>query len=268
MDMKHRTSQLFVTFGLLSIFVGVLGFVDPQVGRSQEKQDPLKLVHIESFEPFAVAVGSKSEGLAIEILTEAIAKAGLRVIFLGEQQAKIPGLVEQGQVDGIAFLAIDAKRREKYDFSDPYLISGGALFVKAPSPRSFDLMAFEGKTVATPKEGPLAGFIQKNFPKVNVLTDVKSYAETLQAVLDGKADAGALNTQAGTVLAREMFPGRFSLPDKGFLETPIGVGVMKGRHGDFLRKLNEGLKTILTDGTYDKILAKWGVGGATKPRIP
>ena len=123
-------------------------------------------------------------------------------------------------------------------------------------------------TVATPKEGPLAGFIQKNFPKVNVLTDVKSYEETLQAVLNGKADAAALNTQAGAVLARELFPGQFSLPDKGFLETPIGVGVMKSKHGDFLKKLNEGLKAILTDGTYDRILAKWGVGGATKPRIP
>jgi len=268
MDIKFATFQQFLTIGLLSFFVVLLGFVGPKFGRCEEKQETFKLAHIEPFKPFAVSVGGRSEGLAIEILTEAMTKAGLKVIFLGEPQDKIPGLLQQGQVDGIAFLAIDAKRRETYDFSDPYLISGGALYVKAPGLPSSDLRAFEGKTVATPKEGPLAGFIQKNFPKVNVLTDVKSYEETLQAVLNGKADAAALNTQAGAVLARELFPGRFSLPDKGFLETPIGVGVMKSKHGDFLKKLNEGMKTILTDGSYDRILAKWGVGVATKPRIP
>ena len=160
----------------------------------------------------------------------------------------------KGEVDGSAFLAINPERQETYDFSEPYLISGGALFVKSPNPPSFDLKAFEGKTVTTPKKGPLAGYIEKRFPKVKVLTDVKDYTETLQAVVDGKADAAALNTQAGSVLARQLFPGKFSMPEKGFLEVPIGVGVLRGKQGYLLTKFNEGLKIVLSDGTYDKLL--------------
>ncbi len=118
----------------------------------------------------------------------------------------------------------------------------------------------------TPKEGPLAGYIQKNFPRVRVLTEVKDYTEALRTVVDGKADAAALNTQCGAVLANELFLGQFSLPEKGFLEIPIGVGVLKNKHGDFLVKVNEGLKRIMVDGTYDGIIKKWGVSGATKPR--
>jgi ABC-type amino acid transport substrate-binding protein len=52
---------------------------------------------------------------------------------------------------------------------------------------------------------------------------------------------------------------------KGFLEIPVGVAVAKGKHGDFLAKLNKGLKAIMVDGTYDRIIAKWGVPATTKP---
>jgi ABC-type amino acid transport substrate-binding protein len=69
----------------------------------------------------------------------------------------------------------------------------------------------------------------------------------------------------GAVLAQSLFPGKFSLPSKGFLEVPIGVAVLKEKQDDLLVRFNEGLKAILADGTYDKIIAKWGVPASTKP---
>ena len=230
-----------------------------------EKKMAIKLGHIENFEPFAVAKAGKSEGLAIDIIAEVLSRVGIKVTFVGDHQDKLDDLLSKGQVDGLAFLGINAERKKIYDFSEPYLISGGALFIKRGSPLSPDLKELGGKTVATPLKGPLAGFIQKKFPSVMLITDVKDYKETLQAVLDGKADAAALNTQSGAVLANQLFPGKFLLPQKGFLEVPIGVGVLKGKQGTFLGKFNEGLKSVLADGTYDKLVEKWGVPVATKP---
>ena len=263
--MKNKISRTLVISSLLLLLIGAFSFASPHIVWAEFMKDTFTLAHIKSFEPFAVAREGKSEGLAIDILTEALAKVNLRVVFVGEDQDNVQDLLLEGEVDGIAFLGINPKRKETYDFSDPYLITGGALFVKSPNPSSSDLKDFEGKTVATPKKGPLAGYIQKNFPKVKVLTSVKDYPETLKVVLDGKADAAALNTQAGAVLTKQQFPGKFSLPKKGFLEIPIGVGVLKGTHAYFLTKLNDGLKAIIADGTYDKIIEKWGVPGATKP---
>ncbi len=139
------------------------------------------------------------------------------------------------------FFAINPERKKTFDFSNPYLITGGALFVKAPNPPCSPLSELEGKTVATPQKGPLAGYIRENYPKIRLFTDVKDYPATLEAVLDGKADAAALNTQTGTVLAQKLFPGRFSLPERGYLEIPTGVAVLKGRTSDILAKLNQGL---------------------------
>jgi polar amino acid transport system substrate-binding protein len=263
--MKNKIYKKLILSGLLTLLVFMFGFVQPETGWTGNEKDTFKLAHIKSFKPFAVAKEAKSEGLAIDIVTEALARVNIKVVFVGEHQDKVQELLLKGQIDGIAFLGINPKRKKTYDFSNPYIMTGGALFVKSPNPASYDLKQFEGKTVATPKKGPLAGYIQKKFPKVNVLTAVKDYPETLKVVLDGKADAAALNTQAGTVLAKQLFPGKFSLPEKGFLEVPIGVGVPKGKQSYLLTKFNEGLKEILADGTYDKIVEKWGVPGATKP---
>ena len=263
--MKIKASKKLLIISLLPLVAGVFSFSSSQIVKAEFKKDTFKLAHIKLFEPFAVVKEGKSDGLAIDILTEALAKVNLKGVFVGEHQDKVQDLLLNEKVDGLAFLGINPKRKETYDFSDPYLITGGALFVKSPTPASSNLKDFEGKTVATPKKGPLAGYIQKKFPRVKVLTSVKDYPETLKAVLNGKADAAALNTQAGAVLAQKLFSGRFSLPEKGFLEIPIGVGVLKGKQADFLTKLNDGLKAIMADGTYDKILEKWGVPETTKP---
>jgi ABC-type amino acid transport substrate-binding protein len=137
--------------------------------------------------------------------------------------------------------------------------------VKTANPVSSDLQDLEGKTVATPLKGPLAWHSQEKFPRVKMLTEVKNYTEALQAVLDGKADAAALNTQSGAVLAKQLSPGQFLLPQTGFLEVPIGIGVLKGKQEYFLTRFNEGLKAVLADGTYDKLVEKRGVPAATKP---
>jgi len=263
--MEHDMSVKLCFFVLIALGVLMSATLHPELIVAAEEKAAVKLAHIENFEPFAAAKEGKSEGLAIDIITEVLARVNIKVVFVGEHQDRLDDLVSKGQVDGLAFLGINAERKKTYDFSDPYLISGGALFVKTANPVSSDLKELEGKTVATPLKGPLAGYIQEKFPKVKLVTEVKDYAETLQVVLDGKADAAALNTQSGAVLAKQLFAGKFLLPRKGFLEVPIGIGVAKGKQEYFLTQFNVGLKAVLADGTYDKLVEKWGVPPATKP---
>ncbi|HOW55846.1 MAG TPA: transporter substrate-binding domain-containing protein [Syntrophorhabdaceae bacterium] len=264
--MKRMTGGKLAVPCLLLLSIFIFDCASPRTAGAAEEKDTFRLVHIESFEPFAAVKDGRSEGLTIDILTEALSRVGLKVVFKGEHQDMEQDLVLKGAADGLAFFGVNAERKKTFDFSDPYLITGGALFVKSPGPPCNSLKELESKTIATPLKGPLAGYIKKNSPGIKLLTDVKDYSATLEAVLNGKADAAALNTQVGAVLARGSFPGKFSMPEKGFLEIPIGVAVAKGKHGNFLAKLNEGLKAIMADGTYDKIIKKWGVPLTTKPQ--
>ena len=87
---------------------------------------------------------------------------------------------------------------------------------------------------------------------------VEDYPAALKTVLDGKADAAALNPQVGIQLANQLFLGKFTYPKSLFLEVPLAVAVLKGTHAAFLQKVNEGLGSIKKDGTYTKIMEKWG----------
>ena len=243
-----RKYLLPVILGLLSMSLLVL-----QAGAAEN----VRLAHDDPFPPFTVHKDGRSEGIVIDILQEALKRVTIEPVFIPAHMDKIQDLVKAGEVDGLAFLGINPERRKLYDFSEPLLITGGALFVKAPYPSPSGLKEFEGRTVVTPLKGPLADYIKHEFPKVHVTT-VEDYPAALRTVLDGRADAAALNPQVGIHLVNQSFQGKFTFPKTIFLEVPLAVAVSKGTHAVFLQKVNEGLASIKKDGTYARVLEKWG----------
>lgn len=242
------TRYLFPMFlGLLSVFALTM-----QAGAAEI----VRLAHDDPFLPFAAHKDGRSQGIVIDILQEALKRVSIQPVFIPAHMDKIQDLVKDEEVDGLAFLGITADRRKLYDFSEPLLITGGALFVRAPHPSPSGLAEFEGKTVVTPLKGPLAAYIKNQFPRVNLVT-VEDYPEALKAVLEQKAAAAALNPQVGIHLANQLFPGNFTYPKSVFLKVPLALAVLKGTHAALLQKINEGLEKIKADGTYATITEKW-----------
>jgi polar amino acid transport system substrate-binding protein len=220
-------------------------------------EEVIRLAHDDPFAPFAMSKGGRSEGIVIDILQEALARGTVKPVFIPAHMDKVQDLVKAGEADGLALLAVNPERQQVYDFSDPLVITGGALFVGSPRPAPAGLQELEGKRVVTPRKGPLAGYIQRQFPKVDLLT-VEDYPAALKAVLDGTAEAAALNPQVGMYLAGQLFPGRFTSPPRLFLELPLAAAVLKGTHASFLEQLNAGLSRIRAEGAYARIIEKWG----------
>ena len=130
------------------------------------------------------------------------------------------------------------------------------MFVTASEGPGSGLEDSAGKTICTPKEGPLTNFTKKRFPAMNLDT-VLDYPAALEAVVRGKADGAALNFHVGARLARELFPGQFKMPDKMFFETPLAVAALKGKKGDLLKRISSGLKRINEKGTLLAVTDKW-----------
>jgi ABC-type amino acid transport substrate-binding protein len=162
--------------------------------------------------------------------------------------------------DGRALAVIPAaaspERRERMDFSETLLMTGGALYVRTPKPTPASLQALAGKTVVTPRSGPLAAFIQKNAPEVKLVV-TEDYETSLARVVGGEADAAALNYQAGASLAARLYPGKLTVPRSMFLELPFGAAVLKGQNAEFLARFNPGIGAIRADGTFDRINKSW-----------
>ncbi|MCX5831186.1 MAG: transporter substrate-binding domain-containing protein [Deltaproteobacteria bacterium] len=225
--------------------------------RKQDKfEKTFRLAHINNFPPFAMIREGKSEGLSIEILEAVLSRVKTRVIFIPTELDKIQELLHTDQADGIAVFAITPDRRKIYDYSDCYMNTGAALFMKREKHPQYSLEDYSNKIICTPLKGPLTEFIERNFPEV-LLRTVEDYPSALETVLKGKAEAAALNIHVGTSLINERYPKEFHVPNTYIFQNELAVSVLKGEKNAMLEKINDGLRQIREEGIYDNILKKW-----------
>ena len=216
----------------------------------------LRLGHDAPFEPFALVENGRSAGMILDIVAEAMKRAKLDFAFMPLKLDESETALVEGKIDALAFKGDTAERRARIDFSQPIVISGGALFTRAGTPTSKSLKDFAGKSVVTPRRGPLAAQIAKAAPDVKVVEST-SYPESFEMVLAGKADAAALNLQAGIRMARAKHPGKFTLPSEPYISVPLSFAVAKGQNADLLKRFGEQLAAMKADGAFKAIEEKW-----------
>ncbi|MBC7235949.1 MAG: transporter substrate-binding domain-containing protein [Chloroflexi bacterium] len=197
-------------------------------------------------------------------LMNAIAKVmGLEVEFKNTAWDGIFAGLESGDYDAIlSSVTITDERKEKYDFSDPYINAGQVVVVRADEQAIKSHEDLPGKTVGA-QIGTTGAFAVQ---KISGAT-LKEYDTIDLALLDlvgGNIDAVVVDTPvaADYALASDQFKGKLKIVGEPFTEEYYGLVVRKGQMADLLKAFNEGLKKIQADGTYDQIYAKWISGGA------
>lgn len=218
--------------------------------------ETIRIACQDDFPPFVELKDGKPAGLVVDLLEAAAARANFEVRFVLVPFAEVQGTLSDGRAQAIVPLAITAERQETFDFSQPILMTGGAFFVRAPDPTPPSIGALAGKVVVTPRTGPLVPFLQKNGAAVK-LELTKDYPDSLARVIDGRADAAALNFQVGTSMAATLYPSKFTLHSIMFTEVPDAVATRKGEGARVLALVNDGMAAIRADGTWQKINDRW-----------
>src|SRR5262245_52150843 len=160
------------------------------------------------------------------------------------------------RAEGIFPLAGTPERRQLFDFTEGLLVTGITLYVRAGNVPPENLAALSGKTVVTPRTGPLAAFIEKTAPMLNLVV-TKDYEDSLARLVRGEADAAALNIHVGAHMAARLYPGQVVPSPKLLQELPLGVAVTRGRGVELVARLNAGIAAIRADGTWREINDRW-----------
>ena len=221
-----------------------------------EAVEQVRIAYNNLLPPFAEAKDGKAVGLVVDIVRAAAERAGYSVEFLPVPLEQMEASLKEGRALAAIPAAASPERRERMDFSDTLMMTGGALYVRAPEQTPEGLKALAGKTVVTPRTGPLAAFIRKNAPEAKLVV-TEDYESSLAQLVNREADAAALNYQAGAMLASRLHPGKLTMPRAMFWELPLGAAVLKGQNAEFLTRLNTGLAAIRADGTWDGINNRW-----------
>ena len=172
-------------------------------------------------------------GLVIDALAsgvDALRQAGAEVVWVPLTLADQERALVEGQVDLLAGLGNTPERTRRLVFGRPLVRTGGALFTR-PGTSTV-------RRVVTPTSGPLRGPARDAFPHCEVL-DAADYPDALAQVLDGTADAAALNIHVGAVLAERDHAGAFDPPEAMFAAVDLAPAYAPAHDPDLRRVLDE-----------------------------
>jgi polar amino acid transport system substrate-binding protein len=213
-------------------------------------------------------------GMDAELMEAIGAKLGLKVNLINANfETIIPGLAA-GRYDIGASSFTDTKEREKtVDFVD-YFEAGISFYAKSSANPGVSTVAdLCGKTVAVEKgtveqeeATKQSGKCTKEGKKsVNVLSFPGQNAVNL-AVSSGRAELGMADSPVADYQVKQS-NGAFKLIGKEYEVAPYGFAIPK--KSGMSAPVLTALKAVMADGTYTKILAKWGLqsGAITTPKI-
>lgn len=202
-------------------------------------------------------------GFDVEIGRAIAAKLGVKPEFTTTEWSGILAGLQAGKYDVIVNqVAATDKRRETFDFSEPYVISYPQLIVRASETRTLETPAdLKGKKI-----GVGQGSNYADLAKGIEGADVRTYPgapEYLQDLATGRIDA-AINDSLLIPYLRE----KTKLPVKA--GAPIGKpesNAIPFRKGNpkFKQALDKALDELKADGSYAKISSRWFERDVSKP---
>lgn len=197
---------------------------------------------------------NKLVGFDVEIGEAVAEKLGVKPEFVeGKWDGLIAGLDSKRYDTVINQVGITEERQQKFNFSNPYIVSKVVLIVSDKNDTIKDFADLQGKKSAqslTSNYGKMA----KEAGAELVATD--GFDQSIQLVLTGRADA-TLNDSLSYLDFKKQQP---NAPVKVVAEeekgAPSGIIVRKG-DDDLVAAINKALDDIKADGTYEKISQKY-----------
>jgi polar amino acid transport system substrate-binding protein len=206
-------------------------------------------------------------GFDIEVVQAVAKKAGIEVKFINTPWEGIFNSLNQGDRDLlVSAITITAERKQTMDFSTPYFDAQQLIAVKKDSKiaKFNDLKKLKvGVQNGTTGDEVVTKLQGKESPNIKRFEATPLALKELEAggvdavVADNGVVEHYVNNNSGALFK--------TITDASFSPEQYGLAVKKG-NTELLEKLNKGLADIKTDGTYDKIYAKYfGGAGAKAP---
>ncbi|MGC1395242.1 MAG: basic amino acid ABC transporter substrate-binding protein [Coleofasciculaceae cyanobacterium] len=214
----------------------------------------LKVAIDPTFAPFEFQKDGKLQGFDVDLINSIGKAAGFQPQYETMRFDAMIGSLQAGSVDAaVAGMTITAERAKTVDFSKPYFRSGLAIAISDKSKNISKLDDLKNKRVAV-QIGTTSAKKAKTIPGVKISTfDTSDLA--LQELSNGNVDA-VINDRPVTLYAFQT--GNLKgLKVVGELLTEEYYGIALPKNSPNLALINQGLETIIKDGTYATIYKKW-----------
>jgi glutamine transport system substrate-binding protein len=207
-----------------------------------------------AYPPFQMLEADKISGHDIDVMNAIAEAGGFKIEWKNTGWDPLFDGLDKGTVDiGISSITITDKRKEKYDFSDPYFEANQLILVAEDSPVQ-TLADLKGKKIGVQAATTGEEVVKKAFG--DTYEGLKGYDDMPSSVDDffnGRVDAVVGDNGVISYYANKIKDKKFKLiKDDSFEKEFYGIMVKKG-NTDALNKVNEGLKKIKENGKLQEI---------------
>ena len=195
-------------------------------------------------------------GFEIDLARAIAEKMGLKAEFQPTKWDGLLGALDTGRIDVIINqVTISDARQHKYDFSQPYTVSGIQAVVRKkdadafPSPEKL-----AGKKVGVVQGTNYEEWLRKNVPAA----DIRTYDDDPtrnQDLVVGRLDAILVDRLAALYQLRQT-GGRFALSGPAFSRETAGIPTRKSAP-ELHQAIEKALTELRADGTLKRISEKW-----------
>lgn len=202
--------------------------------------------------PFEGMQGGKPTGFDVELAQAIATRLGLAYKFVDTHWNDLIKDLDAEKYDMVmAAVTITYDRLKTLEFSSPYFTTDQSIITTVESPiRSASDLA-----------GKVVGVLNASTPqyaaeKIKIIKEIKKYntvAEVYAALEAGHVDAMILDLSITRWRSRD---GRTVVIAEIKTNEKYGIALKKG-NTELKKKLNEALKQLKDDGTYDRIYKKW-----------
>jgi polar amino acid transport system substrate-binding protein len=206
--------------------------------------------NLEGFEPELAMALAKETNLKVQLIN--VEWAGL-----------FGGLITKKFDAVISSVTILEERKEKMAFSVPYLKSGLALVVRIDEERIAGIADAKTKNLTVGAQiGTTAYFLLEKEPNLKI-KGYQLYGHAIADLIKGEIGA-VLGESSGTLYYKSKDQAIFEkIKMTGEIMTNEYYGmVFRKDSADLLNRVNRSLKTLLANGTIEKLHKKWDLGMA------
>lgn len=223
---------------------------------------------------FIAADGKTIEGFDVDLFDLVAQKLGLKAKFeTADFGSIITGVGSQKYEVGVSSFTINSDREAQANMVS-YFSAGTQWSTKKGNPAKVDPDNACGKRVAVQANTVQVDDITKRSsdctaagkPAITI-DQYQAQSDATAAVVSGKDDAGLADSPVMAYAVKQT-NGQLELLGKVYDSAPYGY-VVKKDQTDFAQAIASAVKELISDGSYKKVLEKWGVqaGAIDNPEV-
>jgi cystine transport system substrate-binding protein len=208
-----------------------------------------------TYAPFTFHDASgKLVGFDVEIGEAVAQKLGVKAEFVeGKWDGLIAGLDAKRYDTVINQVGITEARKQKYDFSEPYIASKAVLIVRDDNKDIKDFADLKGKKAAQSLTSNYGKLAEQSGAE---LVGTDGFDQSVQLVLTRRADATINDSLSFLDFKKQKPDAPVKIAGQKENAEYSGIIIRKGEP-ELLEAINKALADIRADGTYQKISAKY-----------